>query len=156
MDRAPTKRKIAEELWVRPQGATMREVVAATGGPQYNELKRLTARGYGIRKVKEGGETRYFAVPPAAPYFEATITSKGQVTVPREIREQLRLRSGHKLRFALEDANRAVITPVSKRLHELAGMLSKPKRKATLEEMDEGIRNAVAEKYLRATGRAKR
>ena len=33
----------------------------------YDELKRLAARGYAIRKVKEGNETRYFARAPEAP-----------------------------------------------------------------------------------------
>ena len=55
--------KLAERLVTQPNGATMAEIVAATGGPQYNVLKRLEARGYRLRKVKEGKETRYFAEP---------------------------------------------------------------------------------------------
>ncbi|MGZ8324676.1 MAG: AbrB/MazE/SpoVT family DNA-binding domain-containing protein, partial [Rhodoplanes sp.] len=47
------------------------------------------------------------ATPPAAPSFEATVTSKGQVTIPQEVREKLRLRSGHKLRFTIEGNGRA-------------------------------------------------
>ena len=78
--------KLAERLLARPNGATMAEIIAATGGPQYNVLKKLEGRGYRIRKVKEGKETRYFAEPPAAPFYEATITSKGQVTIPKELR----------------------------------------------------------------------
>ena|SRR5215216_898122 len=156
MDESVPKTKIAERLLTRPGGATMREIIAATGGPQYSELKRLGARGYVIRKAKEGNETRYFAEPPAAPSFEATITSKGQVTIPREVREQLRLRQGHRLRFAVESGNRAVITPVSKRLSELADILPKPKRTVSVEEMDDGIRRAVVERYLRAVGHKRR
>ncbi|MGA8155242.1 MAG: hypothetical protein WB822_03315, partial [Rhodoplanes sp.] len=85
--------KLAEQLLVRPEGATMDEIVAATGGPQYNVLRKLEGRGYRIRKVKEGRATRYFATPPDAPSFEATITSKGQVTIPQDVRDRLRLRS---------------------------------------------------------------
>jgi sugar-specific transcriptional regulator TrmB len=58
--------KLAERLVTKPGGATMAELIAATGGPQYNVLKRLEARGYRVRKVKEGKETRYFAAAPAA------------------------------------------------------------------------------------------
>ena len=148
--------KLAERLLARPNGATMAEIIAATGGPQYNVLKKLEGRGYRIRKVKEGKETRYFAEPPAAPFYEATITSKGQVTIPKELREQLRLRSGHRLRFTVDNANRAVIVPVSKRLSDLAGILPKPKRIATLEEMEEAIRGAAVERYLRTVRRKKR
>ena len=61
--------KLAERLLARPNGATMAEIIAATGGPQYNVLKKLEGRGYRIRKVKEGKETRYFAEPPAAPFY---------------------------------------------------------------------------------------
>ena len=134
----------------------MREIIGATGGPQYNELKRLGARGYTIRKAQEGTETRYFAAPPAIQSHEALITSKGQVTIPKEVRERLRLRAGHKLRFVVENGDRVVITPLSKRLSELAGILPKPRRAVTLEQMDEGIRRAAAERYLRAIGRQKR
>ena len=49
MDERVSKTKITERLLTRPGGATMREIIAATGGPQYNELKRLSARGYAIR-----------------------------------------------------------------------------------------------------------
>ena len=84
--------ELAERLMTRPDGATMDEMVAATGGPQYNVLKRLEGRGYRIRKVKEGRTTRYFAEAPSTPSYEATVTSKGQVTLPKEIRERLRLR----------------------------------------------------------------
>jgi len=153
MDEHISKTKLTERLLTRTGGATMREIIAATGSPQYNELKRLAARGYAIRKIKEGNETRYLASAPDAPSFEATVTDKGQVTIPREVRERLRLRSGHKLRFALESSGRAVITPIGTRLSDLAGLLGKPKRSATLEEMDEAIRQAAVDRYLRAVGK---
>lgn len=144
--------KLAEQLMARPEGATMDEIVAATGGPQYNVLRKLEGRGYRIRKVKEGRATRYFATPPAAPSFEATITSKGQVTIPQEVRDGLRLRSGQKVRFAIEDERRAVMTPVAPRLADLAGILGRPKQTATLEDMDEAIRSAAVARYQRAVG----
>jgi hypothetical protein len=78
--------KLAEQLVTQPQGATMAEIIAATGGPRYNVLKSLEARGYRLRKVKEGKETRYFAEPPASPSYEATVTGKGQITLPKEVR----------------------------------------------------------------------
>ena len=148
--------KIAERLMVQPRGATMDEIAAATGGPQYNVLKKLEGRGYRIRKVKEGRTTRYFAEPPAAPSYEATITSKGQVTIPKEVREKLGLRSGHRLQFTVEDGKRAVVTPAAKRLSELVGILPKPKRVVSIEEMDEAIGKAAVERFQRAVGRKKR
>jgi AbrB family looped-hinge helix DNA binding protein len=142
-----TKIQVAEELLVRSSGATMDEIVAATGGPQYNLLRKLEGCGYKIRKIKEGRSTRYFAEPPAAPSFEATVTSKGQITLPKEIRERLGVRAGGKLRFTLESDERVVMRPVNLSIQRLFGILGKPPRKIPLEEIDEVIERALVEKY---------
>lgn len=153
MDERVSKAKLTERLLLRSGGATMHDIIAATGGPQYNELKRLAARGYAIRKVKEGNETRYFASPPEAPSFEATVTGKGQVTIPKEVRERLGVRRGGKVRFAIEEGGRVAMRARPSSIQDLFGILGKPPRSATLEEMDEGIRRAVVDKYLGAVGR---
>src|ERR1043166_3628105 len=101
MDERVSTAKLTERLLPRAGGATMRDIIAATGGPQYNELRRLAARGFAIRKVKEGNETRYFATAPEAPSFDVIVTRKGQVTIPREVRDRLGVRAGGKLRFAI-------------------------------------------------------
>ena len=44
------------------------------------------------------------------------------------------------------------MAPVHTRLSDLAGILGKPKRTATLEDMDEAIRNAAVARYQRAVG----
>ena len=51
--------KIAERMLSRPEGATMSELIAATGGPQYNLLKRLKATGRTVRETREARQTRY-------------------------------------------------------------------------------------------------
>lgn len=147
------KARIARNMYTRTEGATMREIIAATGGPHYNELKRLEAQGYTLRKVKQGSETRYFAREPASRSFEATVTDKGQVTIPAAVRERLRLRRGHKVRFTIENSSLATMAPVETRLSDLAGLLGKPKRSVTLEEMDEAIRQGAVDRYLRAVGK---
>jgi len=153
VDERVSNAKLTARLLTRTGGATMREIIAATGGPQYNELKRLSARGYSVRKVKEGNETRYFATAPDAPIFEAAMTSKGQVTIPKAIRESLRVRPGGKLRFAIEDGNRVVVSARPSSIQDLFGILGKPPRSATLEQMDEAIRQGAVDRYLRAVGR---
>jgi AbrB family looped-hinge helix DNA binding protein len=138
--------KIAERLFARPEGATMAEVMAATGGRQHNLLERLKARGYTIRSRKEGRTTRYWAAPADSPSYEATVTSKGQVTIPKDVRDRLRLRAGGKLRFVLED-DRVVVSPAMYGIRDLYGFLGKPPRRLTLEQMDESIQKAVLEKF---------
>lgn len=44
-ERLPGSRQ-AEKLLTSAEGATMDELIAATGGPQYNLLRRLEAQGY--------------------------------------------------------------------------------------------------------------
>lgn len=139
--------KVAEQLWTRPAGATMREVIKATGGPQYNKLKELETRGFTIRRVKEGNETRYFVVPPAEPSFEATVTSQGQMTIPKELRERLGVRAGGKLRLMLESNDRIVLTPVNLSVQRLFGALGKPPRSLTLSEIDEVIEQAAVDEH---------
>ena len=156
MDERIVGSKLAEQLLVRPEGATMAEIIAATGGPQYNVLKRLEARGYRLRKVKEGKETRYFAEPPSSEVYHATMTSKGQVTIPQAVREKLGLRSGQDLRFTVDKDARVVMTLAYRRLSELPGILPKPKKTLSIEEMDEAIRGAAVGRFLRAVGRKKR
>lgn len=156
MNEHVSKARIARNMFTRPEGATMREIIAATGGPHYNELKRIRARGYTVREVKEGNETRYFAAAPDSASFEATITSKGQVTLPKEIRERLGVRTGSKLRFAIEDGERVTVSARPSSIQDLFGILGKPPRSATLEEMDEAVRQGAVDRYLRAIGRKRR
>ena len=143
--------RIAEQLWARPEGATMKEVIAATGGPQYNKLKALEARGYTVRRVKEGSETRYFVSPPAASAFEATLTAQGQVTIPKDVREHLGLRSGQKVAFVLDEDGRVEVARSTRGIGDLFGILGKPPRGATLEEMDAAIARGAVERYRRSS-----
>lgn len=71
----------------------------------------------------------------------ATITSKGQVTVPKPIRDSLHLRPGDKLNF-LFDEGELRVTPVKSSVTALKGMLPKPATPVTLAQMDEAIARA--------------
>jgi AbrB family looped-hinge helix DNA binding protein len=147
--------KIAERLFARPEGATMAEVVAATGGRQHNLLERLKARGYAVRSRKEGNTTRYWVQRPGKPAYEATVTSKGQITLPKEVRDALGVRAGEKLSIAAEDG-KAVLARKRSTIDDIFGILHRPGMRAvTVEEMDEGIKKAVVGRYLRAVGRRK-
>ena len=67
---------------------------------------------------------------------EATLTSKGQVTVPREIRARLGLESGDKLVFTLLSDGTVVMRAKTKQLIELAGSLTRAGQPAvSIEQM---------------------
>ena len=54
-----------------------------------------------------------------------TMTTKGQVTVPREIRDRLGLKSGDKMAFTMLSDGTVVMRPKTRRLAELAGTLTR-------------------------------
>ena len=75
----------------------------------------------------------------------ATLTSKGQVTIPKEIRERLLLHAGDKLDFNLTEAGDVILTPVTRRVDDVFGRLRKPGQSAlTPAEMDAAIRQRMA------------
>jgi antitoxin PrlF len=68
---------------------------------------------------------------------ETTLTSKGQVTVPREIRDRLGLASGDKLTFTLLSDGTVIMRAKTRRLLDLAGSLTRPGQpKVTIEQMN--------------------
>lgn len=155
MDKPLPGTKIAEKMFTRPEGATMDEIIAATGGPQYNVRRRLKAKGYVFREIKEGSITRYYATPPGKPSYELTISPRGQVVLPKDVRERLGFKAGGKVQAEL-DGDRLVIARRTKTIADLFGILHRPGMRArTVEEMDEGIAGAVAERNLRSLGRQK-
>ena len=60
----------------------------------------------------------------------ATITSKGQVTIPKDIRESLKLHSGDKIEILVTKNGEAIIKPVSRKVDEVFCKLYSPGRKA--------------------------
>lgn len=76
----------------------------------------------------------------------ATVTSKGQVTIPKKIREKLHLDAGQRIEF-LEDANGVIsIWPVTEHVTRLKGMVRKPEEPVSLEKMKAAIREVGGRK----------
>ncbi len=70
----------------------------------------------------------------------ATLTSKGQTTIPRDVRRHLGLKPGDKLRFILEDDGRVVVVAATLPVSALLGVLPAPPKAVTLEEMRAAVR----------------
>lgn len=71
----------------------------------------------------------------------ATLTTQGQVTIPKKIRDYLQLHSGDKLEFFIQDDGIVSVRPMVARVVELAGILYQSDRKpATVEDMNLAIR----------------
>jgi AbrB family looped-hinge helix DNA binding protein len=78
--------------------------------------------------------------------MEATLTSKGQVTIPKPVRDALKLRTGDRVDFVMGDDGIVRLVPVTRSVKDLKGMLPKPRRPVTLDEMDAAIARGAARK----------
>lgn len=70
----------------------------------------------------------------------STITSKGQTTIPKDIRDRLHLRPGDRLEFVVDDDGRVVVLPATVDAAELAGILKPPSRPVSVEAMNQAVR----------------
>lgn len=69
----------------------------------------------------------------------ATLTSKGQLTLPKKVRAALGVGPGDRVDFVrMEDGNFAVL-PATHSVKSLKGLIPKPKKAVSLEEMDEAV-----------------
>ncbi len=70
----------------------------------------------------------------------ATITSKGQVTIPIDVRNQLGLQSGDRIEFSFNEATgRYEVYPSTRSLASLKGIVKKPAKSVSIEDMNRAI-----------------
>lgn len=80
----------------------------------------------------------------------ATLTSKGQVTIPKGIRDLLGLEAGDQLDFVVDGQARVVLRPGNRDARGLRGLLQRPRRKpVTLAEMNAAILRQAGERKKR-------
>ncbi len=69
-----------------------------------------------------------------------TLTSKGQLTLPKAVRDKLHLKTGDRLRVEVTKDGRVVLEPATVDVLELKGMLPKPAKPLRLDDMERAIR----------------
>ena len=83
--------------------------------------------------------------------MESKITAKGQMTLPKEAREHLKIKPGDRVKFFIHPEGHLALLPVVPAT-ALKGLL-KTKKHATIEAMDKAIREGVVARYRRAIGK---
>jgi antitoxin PrlF len=71
--------------------------------------------------------------------MEATLTSKGQITVPKPVRDRLHLHAGDKFDFVMQDDCRLELVVKKSALQVLKGLIAPPVTGVTLEDMEKAI-----------------
>lgn len=80
-----------------------------------------------------------------------TVTDKGQLTVPKSIRDQFGIEPGSKLDFEPQADGTLRVRVLARGAASLYGLLHKPRMKSrSIDEMDEGIGEAVSARAKRS------
>lgn len=79
----------------------------------------------------------------------ATMTSKGQITIPAEVRAKFRLTAGTRVDFVENGAGELVLRPKTGDIRKLRGIIKYDGPPVSIEDMDRGIGEAIAEHVLK-------
>jgi len=69
----------------------------------------------------------------------ATLTSKGQVTIPLAVRQDAGLVAGDQVNFVRESAGRYVLVPKAHSVKSLKGIVAKPAYPTSIQDMEDAI-----------------
>jgi antitoxin PrlF len=72
----------------------------------------------------------------------ATITSKGQLTLPKQVRDALGLQAGDRVDFVAALDGRYTLVPIKSSITHLKGCIPPPKKSVTIDAM----RHAVSQR----------
>lgn len=74
----------------------------------------------------------------------STVTTKGQVTIPKQIMNILNIDKGDRVEFVVDANGTVTIWPVTSDVTKLKGLVPKPKNYVSLEDMKNAIREQGA------------
>ena len=69
----------------------------------------------------------------------ATLTSKGQITIPANVRKALKVDAGDRVEFVEIEAGRFEFFAATRSVKDLKGMFGKPARSVSIEAMNKAI-----------------
>lgn len=74
----------------------------------------------------------------------ATVTSKGQITLPKAVRDGLGVDTGDRVEFVELEKGVYRVVAATRDVRELKGMIPKPSRPVSIEDMNRAIRRHAA------------
>ena len=79
--------------------------------------------------------------------MEATLSSKGQATIPKAVRDRLQIKSGDRFKFFFHPDGVIILPKIS--TARLKGMIPKPAQTVSREEIDRAIAKGATERFRR-------
>jgi len=86
----------------------------------------------------------------------ATLTSKGQITIPADVRRELNVGTGDRVEFVQIEAGRYEVVAATRSVRELKGLFGKAKRTVSIEEMNRTVAERAASAGLTLPPRGRR
>ena len=69
----------------------------------------------------------------------AVLTSKGQITIPKEVRERLNVDAGDRVEFVETDRGVFTLIAATRDVKALKGLIPKPAQSVSIEDMNRAI-----------------
>lgn len=69
----------------------------------------------------------------------ATVTSKGQITIPAEVRQSLQVSAGDRVEFVQVEPGQFLFVAANRSVTELKGMFGKSVKAVSIEDMNRAI-----------------
>ena len=69
----------------------------------------------------------------------ATVSSKGQITLPKNVRDHLKVNSGDRVEFLIDSDGNVTVWPVTEDVTRLKGMIHRPNKKVSIKDMNQAI-----------------
>jgi antitoxin PrlF len=77
----------------------------------------------------------------------ATLTSKGQITLPKQVRDALGLEAGDRVDFVSSSDGRYSLVPIKSSITSLKGCVPKPKKPVSVESMNRIVKQRASGHY---------
>ena len=72
----------------------------------------------------------------------ATVTSKGQITLPKEVRDALGVTAGDRVEFFAEEKGAYRVVAATRDVRHLKGLVAKPTKPVSVEAMNRAVARA--------------
>jgi antitoxin PrlF len=79
--------------------------------------------------------------------MEATLSSKGQVTIPKSVRDRLQIKPGDRFKFFFHPDGVIILPRIP--TARLKGMIPKPSKPVSFKEMDRAIEAGATQRFRR-------
>ena len=106
------------------------------------EKKSATGSFVGRNPASSKGATRV-ALRSKGGAHTATVTSKGQITVPKRIRMHLQVGKGDRIEFLIGPDGKVTLMPATADVKKLKGIVGRPDKPVTVEDMNRVIEAGV-------------